>query len=79
MAVTTEQFSRVEDRLNQTTAQTNELRGAYGHLATKADIAELRGETKTGIESIKTWLLWRVLIGAAIIQGIIAAGIKYLP
>ena len=79
MSVSAEQFTRLEDRVNKTTAQANELRGAYGHLATKADIAELLGETKTGIETIKTWVIWRVLVGAAIIQGIIAAGIKYLP
>lgn len=38
------------------------------HLATRADIAEL-----------KTWFMWRLLIGAAVSQGVIAALIKYLP
>lgn len=45
------------------------------HLATKADISDPR----TGIESLKSWFMWRLLIGAAVVQGIIAALIKYLP
>ena len=38
------------------------------HLATKADIENVKKE----IESLKNWIMWRVLLGAAIIQGIIA-------
>lgn len=45
------------------------------HLATKADISDPRTE----IESLKSWFMWRLLIGAAVVQGIIAALIKYLP
>ena len=45
-----------------------ELQTERPHLTTKADIAEL-----------KAWLIWRVLIGAAVIQGLIAALVKYLP
>ena len=45
------------------------------HMATKADISDV----KTEIESLKSWLMWRVLIGAAVLQGVIAALIKYLP
>ena len=68
MAVTTERFDRLEDRVNDVTEKTNELRGAYEHLARKEDIAEL-----------KSWLIWRGLITIAIIQGIGIAFIKYLP
>lgn len=49
------------------------------HLATKADIAALRGELKAEIAELKAWLIWRVLLGAAVIQGLIAALVKYLP
>lgn len=45
------------------------------HLATKADISDVKAE----IESLKSWMMWRVLIGAAVIQGIIATLVKYLP
>ena len=38
------------------------------HLATKADIADL-----------KAWLTRRILIGAAIVQGTVAALFEYLP
>ncbi|MCY3897196.1 MAG: hypothetical protein OXF86_01390 [Caldilineaceae bacterium] len=52
-----------------------ELQTERPHLATKADVAEV----KTEIEALKSWLIWRVLIGAAVVQGIIATLIKYLP
>ena len=61
-------IGRVEERVDDLSEKTSELRGAYAHLATKADIAEL-----------KSWTMWRLLLGAAIIQGIIAALVKYLP
>lgn len=61
-------IGRVEERVDDLSEKTSELRGAYTHLATKADIAEL-----------KSWTMWRLLLGAAIIQGIIAALVKYLP
>ena len=63
-----ERFNRVENRVDVVTEDLNQLKGSYEHLATKADIAEL-----------KSWTMWRVLVGAALIQGIIAAAIKYLP
>lgn len=61
-------IGRVEERVDDLSEKTGELRGAYAHLATKADFAEL-----------KSWTMWRLLLGAAIIQGIIAALVKYLP
>ncbi len=33
---------------------------------------------KRDVEELKVWLLWRLLIGVAIIQGIIAAAIVYI-
>ena len=50
MAVTTEQFTRLEDRVNDTTASTNELKGAYERLATEVDVERVRTE----VEKVRT-------------------------
>lgn len=60
MAAETERIGRLENRADTLTEQTSELRGAYQHLATKKDLAELRGELR-GIKAA----LW--LIGAFIV------------
>lgn len=70
-----ERISRVESRIDDLSDRTGRLEGAYQHLATKADI----GLLKSDIAELKSWVLWRVLIGAAAIQGLVAAAIKYLP
>ena len=47
-------MEEVSDRVSR-------LEGAYEHLATKADIADLRGETKAAIASLETRLIrWTV-------------------
>ena len=66
MAVTTEQFTRLEDRVDEVAAKTNRLEGAYSQLATKSDIAELRGEMK-GIK-IGLWIVGAVLILPELLQ-----------
>lgn len=66
MAVTTEQFTRLEDRVDNVASKTNRLEGAYSQLATKADIAELRGEMK-GIK-IGLWIVGAVLILPELLQ-----------
>ena len=66
MAVTTEQFTRLEDRVDDFAAKTNRLEGAYSQLATKSDIAELRGEMK-GIK-IGLWVVGVVLILPELLQ-----------
>lgn len=68
MATTTEQFARLEDRVNRAESNVSELRGAYDHLATKADI-----------ERMASTLTWRMVLISVLVQGIVAAGIKYLP
>ena len=40
------------------------LEGEYGHLATKADIAELRGELKGSLQAMR-WTLGLVGVGLA--------------
>lgn len=66
MAVTAEQFTRLEDRGENVAARTNRLEGAYSQLATKSDIAELRGEMK-GIK-IGLWIVGAVLILPELLQ-----------
>ncbi len=68
MTAEAERISRLESRVDQVSADTNELKGSYAHLATKADI-----------EAAKSWLLWRIIVGVAIVQGLAAAWLKYLP
>lgn len=51
-----ERTGRVEDGADRLTEDVNQRKGAYAHLATKADIAER-----------KSWTVWRVLVGAALI------------
>ena len=52
------------------------LEAAYEHVATKADIANLRAELKADIEKIKADLTWRIVIAMSILTGIIVAVIK---
>ena len=66
MAVTTEQFTRLEDRVDNVAAKISRLEGAYSQLATKSDIAELRGEMK-GIK-IGLWIVGAVLILPELLQ-----------
>ena len=66
MAVTAEQFTRLEDRVDDVTAKTNRLEGAYSQLATKSDIAELRGEMK-GIK-IGLWIVGAMLLLPELLQ-----------
>ena len=40
MAVTTDQFTRIEDRVNDLAAKTNRMEGAYSQLATRSDISK---------------------------------------
>ncbi len=49
------------------------LEGAYEHLATKADIAELRGELKVELSNIENRLTRWVIGAAGVAAGIIIA------
>ena len=40
MAVTSERFERLEDRVNSEAEKAAELRGSYEHLATKQDVTK---------------------------------------
>ncbi len=51
------------------------LEGAYEHLATKADIADLRTE----IEKLSSSLTWRMIVIAVLAQALGIGVLKYLP
>ena len=77
MAVTAEQFTRLEDRVENVAAKTNRLEGAYSQLATKSDIAELRGEMRSDIAELRgemkgikigLWIVGAVLILPELLQ-----------
>ena len=51
------------------------LEGAYEHLATKADIADLRTE----IERLSSNLTWRMIVIAVLAQALGIGVLKYLP
>lgn len=51
------------------------LEGAYKHLATKADIADLRTE----IERLSSNLTWRMIVIAVLAQALGIGVLKYLP
>ena len=51
------------------------LEGAYEHLATKADIADLRTE----IERLSSSLTWRMIVIAVLAQALGIGVLKYLP
>jgi hypothetical protein len=49
------------------------LEGAYGHLATKADLAELKADLTAAIASQTRWLASLVLASAAAAVGVVIA------
>ena len=54
-----ERLSRVENRVDVLTEDVNQLKGAYEHLATKADLKDLESR-----------LTWRMFIAIIAVQGI---------
>ncbi len=64
----------------------SKIEGAYDHLATKADVAQL--ETKMGqirselvekMGNLESRLTWRLLVGLFLQAGLVVALIKLLP
>ena len=64
MSVDAERMTGIETRVNDLTKETGELRGAYEHLATKEDIAELRGQFTGELRGMKIglWVVGAVLV-----------------
>ncbi len=57
MAVTDEQFTRLEDRVNDSLRRTNTLEGAYKHLATREDVADVKTELAKSENRIVKWIV----------------------
>ncbi len=68
-------MSTMEDRLSR-------LEGAYEHLATKADVAELKAELKADIAGMKAdlikWMTGWTLGGMVAISTIVMTLLKFL-
>lgn len=64
MAAETERIGRLENRVDTLTEQTSELRGAYDHLATKEDLANLGGELRGELKGIRAglWIVGALLV-----------------
>ncbi len=64
MAADAERMTRIESRVDDLSEKTSELRGAYEHLATKEDIAELRGQFTGELRGMKIglWVVGAVLV-----------------
>ena len=57
MAATSEQFTRLEERVNDVTKEVSELKGAYDHLATEVDVEKVRTDVekvRTDVEKVRT-------------------------
>ena len=58
--------ARLSDRVSR-------LEGAYGHLATKADLAELKSDLTAAIAAQTRWLAGLVVASAAAAAGVVIA------
>ena len=75
MAVTTEQITRLEDRVNDLTKETSELRGVYSHLAAKENVAKVAAK----IDKVAEVLTWRMIMIAFVAQALGIGVLKCLP
>ena len=64
MSVDAERMTRIESRVDDLSEKTGELKGTYGHLATKEDIAELRGQFTGELRGMRIglWIVGAVLV-----------------
>ena len=64
MAADAERMTRIETRVDGLSEKTNQLQGAYAHLASKEDIADLRGQLRGEIRGMKVglWVVGAVLV-----------------
>ncbi len=82
MAAAAEQVTRLEDRVNDVTANADELKGAYRHLATEADVEKVRTEVeKVRTDVVKaslTQIRWLIgVVAVPTILGLINLFIQY--
>ncbi len=55
------------------------LESAYDHLATKADLADLKGELKTDIANLKADLIKWMIIAMAVWGGVLIGAMQFIP
>lgn len=55
------------------------LESAYDHLATKADLADLKGELKTDIANLKADLIKWMIIAMAVWGGVLIGAMRFIP
>lgn len=55
------------------------LESAYDHLATKADLADLKGELKTDIANLKADLIKWMIIAMAFWGGVLIGAMQFIP
>jgi hypothetical protein len=55
------------------------LESAYAHLATKADLADLKGEVKSEIANLKADLIKWMVIAMAVWGGVLIGAIQFIP
>lgn len=57
----------------------SKLEGAYDHLATKSDLAQLETKLVQMVGDLESKLTWRLLVALFLQAGLIVALIKLLP
>ncbi|MCY4435849.1 MAG: hypothetical protein OXE05_00770 [Chloroflexi bacterium] len=55
------------------------LESAYAHLATKADLADLKGELKSDIANLKADLIKWMVIAMAVWGGVLIGAMQFIP
>lgn len=55
------------------------LESAYDHLATKADLVDLKGELKTDIANLKADLIKWMIIAMAVWCGVLIGTMRFIP
>ena len=64
----------MDQRMLNVEAEVNQLKGAYAHLATKADIAELEGK----LAALESRLTMRLVGSMVVATSIIVAAMRFL-
>lgn len=72
-------MTSTEDFLSHPTDAASGLENAYVHLATKADVANLKRELKTDIADLKADLIKWMVIAPAVWSGVLIGAIRFMP
>ncbi len=72
-------MTRTEERLSRPTDAVSGLESAYAHLATKADLADLKGELKSDIAHLKADLIKWMVIAMAVWGGVLIGAMRFIP